>query len=575
MKKIANYSLVFLLVVGMIVSFVRCSDDVSIDPTTSTVKNMYSYVKENTSPTYATFASIIEKAGYNVFLDAYGTYTMLLPTDAAVKAYLTANGKNSVDDLTKVEAQNIVKVHLLSDTLSLSTFTDGRLQVPTMYGIYLQAGAAVSASGEASYTINKTSNIVSSDVRVGNGIIQVIDKVIEPTTKTLAKLIEANANYSIFTQALKETGYYDSLSTTGSLVTVIAEPNAVLAKAGFTSYAQLKARYSKTGNPKLKSDSLNLYVAFHILQDAKYLGDLVTASSHLTKVSTEITQISASLRQDSLLVNDIFFNGKRMVGSSLNRVNSDVLGVNGILHESEKHFTLKQLPATRIDWDICDIPELKRLTSVYRKKEYNFIPDTNAYSGVKWFRPATVFTYRYNTTTGGSTGSANIQLCKDKDALEIPLGNLATSARNQWARFTTPVIPKGRYKVWINYVYAIKSSSQSYCSVEYYLDNSFVGIVDHLRTAPAGAGSAAELELLNWKYYMYQAPVAPATFAGNNKYSGKMIGFVDVNYTGSHTFYMNALNDGSQNILIDMIQFIPASENQTSPRFNIDGTLAY
>lgn len=563
--------------VGIMVSFVRCSSDVSIDPTTSTLKNMYSYVKESTTPSYSNFASIIEKAGYNVFLDAYGSYTLLLPTNQAVTTYLTSIGKKSIDDLSKVEAQNIVKVHLMNDTLSISTFTDGRLQSPTMYGIYLKTGATVSSTGEASYTINKTSNVVTSDIRVGNGIIQVVDKVIEPTVKTIAQLIESNPNYSIFTQALKETGYYDSLAATGrSLITVVAEPNSVLAKAGITSYAQLKARYSKTGNPKLTSDSLNLYVAFHILQDAKYLGDLVSVSSHLTKVSTELTQVSSTLKGDSLLLNDLVFNGVRLVGASLNRANSDVLAVNGIVHEDEKHYTLKVLAATRVDWDICDIPELKKLTSVYRKKSFTFIADTNAYSGVKWHRPTAMMpTYQYNVTVTGGNVNPNISLAKDKDALEIPMGFLSSSQRNAWASFKTPIVPKGRYKVWINYPYSKRNANQPNTSIQFYLDNELIGMHNMINPAPSGANNAEELEAVNWKLYMYQAPVAPATFAGNVNFPGKMLGFIDVKYTGTHTFYLQAVNDGSQSIFIDMIQFIPVNENQTKPRFNIDGSLVY
>jgi uncharacterized surface protein with fasciclin (FAS1) repeats len=420
MKSITKNLIVAFMMLGAIISFIRCSDDTTIDPTTTTITNMYSYVKGN--ETSSLFASVIEKAGYNVFMDAYGTYTLFLPTDAAVKTYLTTIGKGSVDNLSQTEAQNIVKVHLVKDTLSTIVFTDGKLNTPNLYGQYLLTGAAVTASG-SQITINRTSNIILSNQRVGNGIIHVIDKVIIPATKTLAQLIEGNANYSIFTQALKETGYYDTLNSTSiPVMTVVAETNAALAKAGYTSYAQLKARFSKTGNPKLVSDSLNLYVAYHIIDQVKYMGDLVAASTHLTRVTTEPTIVSVVTAGDSILVNDDTYSGKREVGASLNRANSDVGAVNGVLHESQKHYNIKLRLPTRIDWDLCDFPELKKLTTIYRKANYSFTNEVIP----GWER--TIATQPVSYSYNGSSPASGT--CKDKDALDLPLGVVTGSIRN-------------------------------------------------------------------------------------------------------------------------------------------------
>lgn len=573
MEKVTRYIAGCLLVFGALITFISCSDDVAIDPTTTTVTNMYSYMKENTTQSYSQFSTIVEKAGYDVFMNAYGTYTLFLPTDAAVKSYLSAAGKASVSDLSKIEAQNIVKIHLIKDTLGLSTFTDGRIVSPTLLGQYLLSGVSTSTDG-AKVTINKSSSIVTSDVRVGNGIIHIIDKVIEPGTKTLAQLIESKPEYSIFTQALKETGYYDTLNNgSAKLMTVVAETNAVLAKAGFDSYQKLKARYSKSGNPKLTSDSLNLYVAFHVINDAKYLGDIVTSSSHLTRVITEPTLVSVVLKGDSILLNDEVFNGKREVGVALERSASDVIGLNGVLHQSQKHYTLKLRNPTRIDWDLADFPELKKLVSVFRKTNYSFVTET--VEGMSRHRDAHPLTYRYNSSLGGLTSAANSALCTNKDAVEIPFGYIAgSSERNAWFKMNTPVIPKGKYKVWVCYRFYWRNTGTRNCGLSFYLDDKLIGTHNMISAAPV-ASNAGELEALGWKYYMYQAPVAPATFAGDIYAPGKMVGFIDVDFTGKHRFEFVAVNDGSQSVMIDMIQFIPVDDNQISPRYNIDGSLVY
>ncbi len=569
MEKLTKYIASALLVFGVLIAFIRCTDNVEIDPNTTTTKNMYSYMKENTAPSYSQFSEVVERAGYEVFMNAYGTYTLFLPTEEAMKVYLSSVGKNAVSDLSKVEAQNLVKNHLIRDTLGLSTFTDGRINKPTLAGQYLLSGATLSANEGAKVTINKFSSIVKSDIRVGNGIIHIIDKVIVPGTKTLAQLLEEKAEYSIFTQALKETGYFDTLNTVGTkFITLIAETNDVLGKAGFDSYAKLKARYSKTGNPKLIADSLNLYIAFHLIDDAKYLGDLVTASSHLTRVSTEPTLVSTSLVGDSLLLNDEVFNGQREVGVGINRSASDIIGMNGVIHQIQKHYTLKIRKPTRIDWDLTDFPELRRLTKIFRKADYYFTTET--VEGMSRHREGQTQShplgYRYN----GAQGSVST----NRDCVELPMGFTQFSQRNAWYKMNTTIIPKGKYKVWVCYRYFKSGASSNNLGISFFLDDTFIGTHNMISQAPVATNSG-ELEALGWKYYMYQAPVAPATFAGDRNSPGKMVGFIDVKFTGKHRFEFSAVNDGSQSMYIDMIQFIPVNDNQISPRYNIDGSLVY
>ena len=53
---------------------------------------------------------------------------MFVPTDDAVKIYLTEVNK-TLTGLTEAEAQNIVKIHLLEDTLTTASFKDGKLPI--------------------------------------------------------------------------------------------------------------------------------------------------------------------------------------------------------------------------------------------------------------------------------------------------------------------------------------------------------------------------------------------------------------------------------------------------------------
>ena len=132
-------SILLIAAAGLIIIFYAggCKKIEYVESTTTDL-NIYGYLKANPSK-YSSFTSIIEKSGYAGFLDAYGSYTIFIPIDSAVSSYLAEINK-TLAGLTEEEAKNIVKFHLLEDTLATSTFKDGKLPTITMYGQYLVTG---------------------------------------------------------------------------------------------------------------------------------------------------------------------------------------------------------------------------------------------------------------------------------------------------------------------------------------------------------------------------------------------------------------------------------------------------
>lgn len=548
MKNIIQSISAFILTIMLGIGLWGCAD-ITIVETTTGDANLYSYLLKYPDK-YGDFAKIVEKAGYDSFLDAYGAYTMFAPNNQAVQKYLTSVGKQATS-LTKEEAQGIVKLHVIRDTLTTSSFKDGKLPLVTMYGQYLLSGVSNSTAG-SSYTLNRQANVIETNVKTGNGMLHAVDAVLTPATKSIAELVAANSNYSIFAQALKETGYYDSLNVLNDnldkrFTTLIAESNTVLSKAGYTDFAKLKARFSQTGNPKLKSDSLNIYVAYHILVGAKYLGDIITASSHLTKVSTEPTVVSSKLDGQTILLNDDVFNGVREPGIELVRTESDNTATNGVLHSASGHYNIKLRLPTRIDWDVCDFPEMKKLSAYYGKKTYSF-PVGTVIQDIQWANASFPPTYVIDAVAA------------KKDYLQVPMG---VPSRNLWLDMKTPIIPKGRYKVWMCYRRQRTSNSFTITCTGAIdgevLTRPFL-FIDQVPTLGAG-----ELESLGWKIYM-----SPGT---DINMAGRLLGTVDIKTTDRHMFRLQAINGTHSPNNIDMIQFIPVAQNQLSPRHLPDGSL--
>ena len=550
MKKLIQSLTLPLLSLLIGLGIMSCTDVKIVESTTGDA-NLYSYLLKYPEK-YSDFAKVIDKSGYSGFLDAYGAYTMFAPTNTAVKAYLTQIGKTT-DQLTKEEAQGIVKIHVIRDTLTTNSFKDGKLPLVTMYGQYLLSGVTNGTEG-SSYTLNRQANITESNIKTGNGMLHILDAVLKPATKTIAQFVGDNPDYSIFTQALKETGYYDSLNVINEnidkrFMTLVAESNTVLAKGGFTDYAKLKARYSKTGNPKLKTDSLNIYVAYHILDGAKYLGDIITATSHITKVSTEPTVVSSKLEGQTVLLNDDIFNGVREVGVELSRTLSDNTATNGVVHSSLGDYNVKLRLPIRIDWDVCDFPEIKKLSTYYGKRTYAF-PVGTVLKDITWANASFPPTYVY----AGSENAAK------RDYLQVPMG---VPSRNLWLDMKTPIIPKGKYKVWM--CYRRQRTSNSFTI-------TCTGAIDgETLTRPflfidqVPSLSAGELESLGWKIFM-----SPGT---DINAAARLLGTIDIKTTDRHIFRLQAINGTHSPNNIDMIQFIPINQNQISPRHLPDGTL--
>ncbi len=543
---------------------------------------------------FSMMTQIINRSGTAGFLAAYGKYTLFTPSNAAVTTWLKSKNKTTVDQMSVEELKDMIKYHLLPDTIATSKFTDGKLPQITLFGQYLQTGAKVQG-GVSSYIVNKSALITKSNVRVGNGIIHVLDNVLIPASLTLAKSIEANPRYTYFTQAFKETGFYDSLDVNGATLkdttrrfqTVILESDSTLKAAGFSTYASFKARYSKTGNPKSQSDSLWLYMAYHISTGPTYVPDIISSPAIYTLAPKEI--ITTKFEGQNVLLNEDEFNGVIEPGVAINRTYSDVTASNGVHHEVKKPFTIKVRVQTAVYWDVADQPEL-RANPKWRGVASGTIPlyanGASTLSGLIWNDPA-----KY--TQGQNYEFAAVPNATRKyngsDFFNLSMG--ANTQRAQWIELRTPMLVKGKYKVWICY-------NQNGSSVAFQVgvdigrpgEQTLPNIVDFrqylsssgMSAANAVLPSADPLMLTNgFKRYMALTTDTFGSLVGTNTPNGsgwdnqvgRLAGTVDIQTTDRHWIRLtNLTNGGSSNATyLDMIHFIPIDADQNYPRFSIQG----
>lgn len=563
-RKILLYTVVVLL---FSIGLISGCKKIEINPTTTSDVNIVGYL-EKYPDSFSLFRQIIERTGYSDFLNAYGAYTCFAPTNSGVKTWLTKIGAASVDAAKLEDLKGMVKFHLLEDTITTGSFKDGKLGIPTMYGQYLITGVGTDSHGSSSYFVNRQAFVSKSNIKVGNGYIHQIDQVLVPATLTLAQELEAKPDYSIFVQAMKETGFYDVLNKVDSdpnkrWMTLMAESNQSLADSGITSYAILKAKYSQLNRPDSTGDSLHMYVAYHILSGIKFLGDIITSPSHETLQPQEV--ISVQLIDGAVVLNQVEFNGVLEKGVELKRPTSDNAATNGVWHDVKGHFTLKYRKPTAVYWDVATFPEILKLPAYYQKQGYTWKRESEAdqpLSEITWgwgsLASTNFMDYYYNASSSNSiTGRGAMHF----DAIRMPMG---LPSRPVWWELLTPPIIKGKYKVWICYIQRKQSSgSNQLCQVS--IDGDVLPrTMNFTETRPAGTD--AELEAIGWKRY---------TEGTNSVLAGRFVGVYDFKTTRRYSIRFTPLAGTQNDNYLDMIHFIPINDDQVLPRFQPDGTMIY
>jgi hypothetical protein len=300
-----------------------------------------------------------------------------------------------------------------------------------------------------------------------------------------------------------------------------------------------------------------MYVAYHISDGLKFLGDIIATSTHETRLPQEV--LSVKLIGQDVVMNQDIFNGILELGIKLNRPKSDLASTNGVWHDAAAHFMVKFRKPTALFWDVSAFEEIMKLPAYYKRANYNFTRPTEADNPIKdhywgWGPLAGTNALSYIYSSSGSI--TNFAYNNDVSMLPMGLPN-----RSVWWEMRTPPVIKGRYKVWICYrAQKQSSSSNMLCQVE--VNGTLMQRTMNF-TENRPAGTDAELEAIGWKRY---------TENTTGVFAAKQVGVIDFTTTKQQIIRITPLVGTQNNNNLDMIHFIPVDENQILPRFRPDGT---
>ena len=256
---------------------------------------IYSYIESNLD-SFAIYHKLLQSNGLAGALSAYNPYgndfTLFLPTDRAFESFLNEHPDyRNIDDLLADNEYSAIltKFHIVNSAFETSDFPFGALPDTTATGDQLII-AIDSLSNRP--IINGEAFIMKPDIEVLNGVIHVIDKVLEPITYHITQWGEQRSDrFSVFFDALEVTGLDQLLGNDGRF-TLFIESNQVFRKRGIHSVEDLKELYSPNNSNYTEDDNgLYRFIAYHILDDIYYLDDFEGSNMNYNTYSIYPVQI--------------------------------------------------------------------------------------------------------------------------------------------------------------------------------------------------------------------------------------------------------------------------------------------
>lgn len=374
--------LLLLIVMG---SFSSCTDDPKTI-STFTQEMMGTYLTDRPDQ-FSEFKHLLDTTEVLGLINAYGKYTLFAPTNAAMKNYYKMKGKSSlkdfeVDSLKRIAYDHLIKGHeLVSDN-----FIEGLMPYLSMNERFISCSSKL-VNNVFTYFINGNSAVIDKNIEVSNGVIHVIDRVIDPTTMTLAQAVKGNPRFSIFTAAMELTGMIDSLykveelsynaddyksldinyvQGSGSVdeipvskkygYTILVESDDTYKKFGINSVEDLKnyaaanvynedKSDAQVADPHDRRNSLNKFVSYHMmdkkLTNTKFIDDYDT--DHMLKtfdmyeyIETMCPNTLIEVKKQRSSGETNLFNTISETGAAVRIIAKDSDAVNGVYHEIDK-----------------------------------------------------------------------------------------------------------------------------------------------------------------------------------------------------------------------------------------------
>ncbi|MDO7171650.1 fasciclin domain-containing protein [Mariniflexile sp. AS56] len=468
-----------LVMLGMI----GCNDN--LDGTTFFTSDQMTIIHtlESQPETFSSYVEILKKTDFYNAFKSYGNYTCFAPTNEAVKAYIKEKfNVESVSEITNAEdiefLRTVVKFQTIPTGRGTSGFVEGRLADTTFTGDYLTT-SFLKGGGIANVEINRTVGLEEYDISTSNGLIHTINGVLDPYVDPVPVVLDKAGKHTIFVEALKQTGYYETFSVIfnefGSKTnfTILAESDVVYGQEGINSFNDLVSRISPNDtdftNPE---NELNRFVAYHATQNFLYTRNFPNDAFVNTVLPRNAWK---SFKTDKELKINETETGENDTWISLLVNESNFPAKNGVYHTVNKLFTIFTPKPKHIIFDVVsDQPEIQsRLISAGAN-----VPSTS-YEFIRWFP------------------EGNKRYLQQSNRINLNY-NVLDVGGYSWIEFDTPVLPKGKYEMLVS----SNGGNSARAILQVYWDGEPIGSLYDLTLSTSGKGYPDEalMESRGWRH---------------------------------------------------------------------------
>jgi transforming growth factor-beta-induced protein len=229
-------------------------------------------------------------------------FTLFAPNDGGVNAYIAKKGFTSSAEFLAALNADALNFHLLNGRVESSSISTGKIKASNGREIFTYLSTA------SGLHLNGSSKVILADIKLKNGIIHVINEMIEPIQpKTILEELTQRGNFKNFLALLRELKLDSLLNDTTGAYTVFAPNDAAFARS--SSYL----------NTLPSVAFRNDVIRYHILNESKFTHEF----------RDEAVQ-SLHQRNKSVILRDGFPNRANDLVLRTDSIN--IFALNGVLH---------------------------------------------------------------------------------------------------------------------------------------------------------------------------------------------------------------------------------------------------
>ena len=310
-SKIRNLAMIALFAIFT----VSCDDDDNNVVADNTITG-----KATATANLSILVQALVKADLATTLKGAGPYTVFAPTNDAFTAFLATTPYATINDVPKEALTQILLNHVVTGALKSTDLTTGYIKTLAKGTASTSNNLSMYVNTTAGVKLNGVATVTTADIMASNGVVHIVDKVIDlPTIVTHAA---ANANFSTLVSVLNRSGqpnFITALSATGPF-TVFAPTNA--------AFTALNTELAPGGIAGVSAANLTKVLQYHVVSPANVLAASLTEGQVVTPILTPAQTFTIQLT------------GGAKIKDANNRISNiiitDVQCSNGVIHAIDK-----------------------------------------------------------------------------------------------------------------------------------------------------------------------------------------------------------------------------------------------